>query len=257
MTLNLVDLNAKPISPVREFAHESPVTRCTMHGASSLSLRECLAVAFRNRGNSSQGVKLASKLLESVAPDMSEDDQLRALFRMLESSASAPTPELHLLAPSDEARILAIFELARRYHFYVDSSKVGSNSRDGLSRLTRTALGRVGSHWRNLSVEWLGFVPVYTSRPGNLCIVERGVRTHVNIDPAELFARILALRPQMIILFHNHPSGCMTPSEADYNLTSRVDEICKKLGIRLLSHWIVSGNRESEVILESWGGRRQ
>jgi DNA repair protein RadC len=99
--------------------------------------------------------------------------------------------------------------------------------------------------------EWLGFVPYYRSTElGDLCVVERGVRTHVNIDPAELFARLLALRPLGYFLVHNHPSGNTTPSEQDFELTRRVGQLSKQLGIHQLGHWIVAPHEERLIGME-------
>jgi DNA repair protein RadC len=80
-------------------------------------------------------------------------------------------------------------------------------------------------------------------------MVEKGARTHVNLDPAELFARILALRPRGVFLFHNHPSGILTPSQEDLDLTHTIREISEKFGIQLLGHWIVSAQSEHWITL--------
>ena len=79
--------------------------------------------------------------------------------------------------------------------------------------------------------------------------VERGVRTHVNVDPAELFARILALRPEGFFLFHNHPSGNPAPSETDQLLTIKVMRLSQQLGLRLLGHGVVSSREERWVVV--------
>jgi DNA repair protein RadC len=70
------------------------------------------------------------------------------------------------------------------------------------------------------------------------------VRTHVNFEPAELFSRLLALRPAAFVLFHNHPSGVLTPSAEDLLLTRRVAKLAASFGIELVGHWIVSPTGE-------------
>ena len=42
------------------------------------------------------------------------------------------------------------------------------------------------------------------------------------------------------MLFHNHPSGNLTPSEADIEFTKRVAKAGKLIDIELLDHVIVS-----------------
>jgi DNA repair protein RadC len=45
------------------------------------------------------------------------------------------------------------------------------------------------------------------------------------------------------IVAHNHPSGDPAPSADDLALTKRFDEGAKLLGIKLLDHIIVGGNK--------------
>lgn len=42
-----------------------------------------------------------------------------------------------------------------------------------------------------------------------------------------------------MIVYHNHPSGNPEPSEQDIELTKRLKEACKIMGITLLDHLIV------------------
>ena len=210
-------------------------------------ITECLAALMDSSktGANLRGRRLAKRLMGTLAPEMNESNRIRALFSSLEASTLSHTPELELLNPLEKRRILAAFELARRYRYYNDALRK-SHLYD-LDVMEKDALQAVTPHWRNLSSEWLGFVPVYQKRAGDLCVAAVGVRTHVNVDPMELFARILVLRPRAVVLFHNHPSGDLTPSPQDYDLTARVDEMCKKLGLKLLSHWIVSGPHERRI----------
>lgn len=43
-----------------------------------------------------------------------------------------------------------------------------------------------------------------------------------------------------IVLVHNHPSGNLTPSESDKQITRRLKQACELLEIRLLDHLIIS-----------------
>ena len=188
---------------------------------------------------------VATGLLERPGSGLSPEEEERALFTAMEVSSYAHLKDLAGLGEAGQARLLAAFELCRRYAIFRE--KTLPVPRLVRSRLapSRQALARVDSNLRCEAQEWLGFVPLYrTGELGELCIVERGVRTHVNVDPAELFARILALRPQAITLFHNHPSGSLVPSEADLSLTGRVGQLSAQLGIRLLGHWILASRGE-------------
>lgn len=179
---------------------------------------------------------------------MTEEEQERALFTLLEASALEASPYSFLrgmpgLPPLAQAKLLAAFELARRYLAYRhrELRPRGAFHAVPSHALQTEACMRIPYALRSDAREWLGFLPFYRSgKLGEICVVERGVRTHVNVDPGELFARILALRPVAIFLFHNHPSGDLMPSPQDYDLTRRVARIAAPLGIRLLGHAIVT-----------------
>ena len=55
----------------------------------------------------------------------------------------------------------------------------------------------------------------------------------------EVIRRAIDLGSSAIILVHNHPSGDPSPSRADIDLTRRVQEAGKKLGIALHDHVII------------------
>ena len=45
-----------------------------------------------------------------------------------------------------------------------------------------------------------------------------------------------------VIICHNHPSGNITPSEADINITKKVKDVLLLLDIKLIDHIILSEN---------------
>lgn len=59
------------------------------------------------------------------------------------------------------------------------------------------------------------------------------------ISPREIYIRALLLGASSIILFHNHPSGDVTPSKDDILVTKRVKAAGELLGVELLDHIII------------------
>ena len=57
--------------------------------------------------------------------------------------------------------------------------------------------------------------------------------------PREVFKAAVVANAQSIIVGHNHPSGDCTPSEEDQNLTHRLFESGKILGIGVLDHVVI------------------
>ena len=58
--------------------------------------------------------------------------------------------------------------------------------------------------------------------------------------PRELLKASLLTNAASIILAHNHPSGDVTPSRHDIEMTARMAKICNLMQINLLDHVIVS-----------------
>ena len=62
-------------------------------------------------------------------------------------------------------------------------------------------------------------------------------------SPREIMQKLLMIGAVFFVLVHNHPSGDPEPSQEDNNLTIRLSESGKFLGIPLMDHIIV-GNGE-------------
>ena len=70
--------------------------------------------------------------------------------------------------------------------------------------------------------------------------VSKGVLGGVEVHPRETFKSAILNNAAAIILLHNHPSGDASPSTDDMNLTERLVEGGKLLGIPVLDHVIVT-----------------
>jgi len=59
------------------------------------------------------------------------------------------------------------------------------------------------------------------------------------VDPREVFRAAIIMGASGVFLVHNHPSGDSSPSQEDAELTERVVEAGKLLGIPVIDHLIV------------------
>ena len=59
------------------------------------------------------------------------------------------------------------------------------------------------------------------------------------VSPREVFQKALLANAVSIIVMHNHPSGDSTPSREDIEVTRRLSEAGKIVGVELLDHIIV------------------
>lgn len=60
------------------------------------------------------------------------------------------------------------------------------------------------------------------------------------VSPREVFQKALLANAVSIILLHNHPSGDCTPSREDIEITKRLVEAGKIIGVEVLDHIIVA-----------------
>jgi len=187
-------------------------------------------------------------ILTTLAPGLTRNAQLEALFQTFEMSPDVFATRFRGLPPGEQERLHFALALAREYALYRERH---SSAKRSQSQFPWTLLSDLDPAIRNEAREWFGFwVRFRQGHWSELQWVERGVRTHVNFEARELFARALPLRPRAMVIVHNHPSGDTEPSWVDLQLTRQVGELSQHLGIELLGHWIVGPHSETWLPLQ-------
>jgi DNA repair protein RadC len=74
---------------------------------------------------------------------------------------------------------------------------------------------------------------------------QHGTVNHTPVYPREVVKRALELAASAIIMVHNHPSGDVTPSRADIEMTRAVREAAKAVGISLHDHLVFGRGRHA------------
>jgi DNA repair protein RadC len=74
---------------------------------------------------------------------------------------------------------------------------------------------------------------------------QRGTVDHTPVYPREVVKRALELNASAIIMVHNHPSGDVTPSRADIDMTKQVREAAKAVGIALHDHLVIGRGKHA------------
>ncbi len=70
-----------------------------------------------------------------------------------------------------------------------------------------------------------------------------GSMTSSLVHPRDVFRPAIANMTACLIFMHNHPSGDPAPSEEDIQITKRLCEVGKVVGIRGLDHIIIGKDR--------------
>jgi DNA repair protein RadC len=74
---------------------------------------------------------------------------------------------------------------------------------------------------------------------------QQGTVDHTPVYPREVVKRALELNATAIIMVHNHPSGDVTPSRADIEMTKQVRDAAKSIGIALHDHLVIGRGKHS------------
>ena len=74
--------------------------------------------------------------------------------------------------------------------------------------------------------------------------VSQGSVSRTPVHPRDVFCEAVRYRAFAVLVAHNHPSGDPEPSKEDIEITERLVETGKLLGIRLIDH-IVLGSPDS------------
>ena len=70
----------------------------------------------------------------------------------------------------------------------------------------------------------------------------KGTVNSAFVHPREIVKCVLTLNAAAVIVAHNHPSGEVTPSTADRQLTVQISQALALIDARLLDHIVVSVN---------------
>lgn len=75
------------------------------------------------------------------------------------------------------------------------------------------------------------------------CVLEFGTVDRASVHPRNLLEKVIATGATAVILVHNHPGGAVKASREDISLTSRLSELGRSLGFRVLDHLIVADGK--------------
>ena len=201
---------------------ERPRERLVNLGEQTLSAQELLQLIL-GRGISGESVAVtAQKLLTH--------------FGSLQKLAGASIEELSQIKGiglAKAAQIKAVFEISRRVSTQIPAYKSKElNNPEKVYRLVKTRL-------KDYSKEHFYLIAL-DSRNWSINEVSIGTLNANLVHPREVFTEAIKSKAASVILVHNHPSGDPQPSEDDLEITKRLVESGKILGIEVFDHVIVT-----------------
>lgn len=215
----------------------------------TLRIRDMKADDMPREKALSQGIRslsdaeLIAILLGGGLPGMSVIDMARTILRdcdgRIDNLARLSMNELMSkykgVGPAKAVSLAAAFELGRR------NSLQASSRQDPVIRSSRDAASLMQPKLAHLEYEefWVLMLSRSNRVTFSRCISQGGTAATV-VDVKLLLKRAIDCLAEGIILVHNHPSGNDRPSGEDDNLTRRIREGAKILGINVLDHIIIA-----------------
>ena len=124
----------------------------------------------------------------------------------------------------------------------------GSTKANLLPKITcsQNAADLVYNQWNKKTIELHETFKIMLLNNANrlkgICEVSTGGITGTLVDVRILFAILLKSLTTAVILVHNHPSGTLTPSEADKSFTQKIKNAGALFDITILDHLILTPN---------------
>lgn len=210
---------------VKELNDElKPRERLKKYGVSYLSDAELLAIILRCGTKDMNVINLAMSLLNEV-------NGLNNLSNVSITSLS----KIKGIGEVKAITILAALELGKR-SLKVNKKKIKVVNGYIIYDLLK---------YDFINVYQEKFIALYLDTKKNLITQEllfMGTISESTIHPREIFKNAIKNSAAFIIVVHNHPTGDSMPSHADIEITNKLFEIGKLVGIPVIDHIIIGYN---------------
>lgn len=203
---------------------DRPREKLLATGAENLSNSELLAILIHNGTRSQSAVDLARQVMKLGRNNLVELGKLSVRDLMKVKGIGA----------AKAITIAAALELGRR------RQGAGSLEKMVVTASTETAAflqTRLKDYRREV------FGVIFLNRANRIMhfeIISEGGITSTVVDPRIILKKALDENAVGIILFHNHPSGSLKPSQADLAITTKIKQAAALFDIVVLDHIIVS-----------------
>ncbi|MEW8956685.1 DNA repair protein RadC [Clostridium sp.] len=205
--------------------NERPRERLIKYGPNTLSNAELLAIILRSGTKYENVIELSNRLLK-------ESSGINTLLKFNYEELTS----LKGIKNAKATQILALSELFKRFnsHLSGDTYKISA---------PRDVFTLVKNEMASYDKEVLKVI-ILDSK--NKVIYDKNISIgSLNssiVHPREVFKEAIRKNGASIVICHNHPSGDSTPSKEDINVTIRLKECGKMLGVELVDHVIIGMN---------------
>jgi DNA repair protein RadC len=209
---------------------DKPRERLSNLGPTALSDAELVAILLGTGSSDETAVEVAQRALAASV------DQYGTSLGFLQESSEEELLAIPGIGPAKAARLKACAELGKRL---LQGALAGR--RPFTVRRGKEVFEYVRTTVEGLDREYFCIL-LLNSRNQVFAkeVVSMGSLDASIVHPREIFKNSIKRSAAAIVLVHNHPSGDPTPSDDDMDITKRLVEAGKLLGIHVLDHVVVA-----------------
>lgn len=203
--------------------HDRPRERLIKSGATSLSDAELLAIFLRTGLPGKSAVELAREMIQQFGG-------LQNLNRVSLKEWKA----VKGLGDAKYAQLKACLEMAKRcLSFELEENSTTLNSPEQFGQFARLHIGL------SQVEEFLAIALDSQLRVIDHRVLSSGTVNKTAVFPREVLKFAINNNAPRIMIAHNHPSNCCTPSGADDRLTLELHQALRLVDIELVDHLVV------------------
>ncbi|MES2225102.1 MAG: DNA repair protein RadC [Patescibacteria group bacterium] len=211
---------------------DKPREKLTKYGPAALSVQELVAVILGTGTKKEDVLSMASRIIKDYGE--------KTLVGQTNAEAMAKDLDIPLVK---SMQIVACAELGRRFF----------EKRTSGPQVIRTAKDVYDYLYdmRNLPKEHLR--GIYLNPHHRIVhdeVISIGTINGNLIHPREVFKPAIEHGAAAVILAHNHPSGIVTPSQADIEITKHIIAVGKIIGIPVVDHVVIGKNKFISIDVE-------
>jgi DNA repair protein RadC len=210
-------------SSIKSWAMEDrPREKMLQRGCDALTDAELIAILLATGTREMSAVELARTMLEQIGG-----------FGKVARSSIKELTKIKGIGEVKALTLTAAFELGKRKA----REEVFATSFTNSELAARYLIEKIGSCEQEV------FYILYLDRKNAIkseTLLSKGTISSTVVDIRLLYKEAVQQAASSIIVAHNHPSGNLTPSQADIDITHKIKEAGKLFDITLLDHVIVS-----------------
>lgn len=203
---------------------DRPREKLLHHGKTIVTNAELIAILIGSGNRTESAVELSKRILSSVNNNLND-------------LAKLSIQELMRFKGIGEAKAISIItalELGKRRHFEEGKDVFKIKSSNDVFNLMQSIVGDLPHE---------EFWVVYLNNSNTVLDkyqISKGGLVSALVDIRLIYKKALELAAVGIILIHNHPSGKLSPSTSDIQLTEKIKKAGVALDIKVLDHLIIT-----------------